>query len=512
MEPNTVNLNNNVNNVTTPLSGVVTVNSNSNGLQNNPGVVLQENYNPTYVNQNVATTEGINNVDTQTFQNNVDNRVIQNNVDTQTFQNNVSPNNSQIQVNVEPIPDNTGVQNSSTTEVAEINSKSEPASKEPIKTDKYLVKVAKFKEMLNYATKIAVNNPVLPLTTVVHLSFNQTGLTVSACDAAEGNYIIQSDNTYEYIGEELSIGVASTLLRDLINKIDDRDDIELTFERESRILTVHADGEYKFPEIFDPNDGQSVRIDLPQMYTQINVQPYDNIALRRLINNALTTLPEQDSMRALCGIILDENIYSTNRLNMCIQKGLSVFTNTFTYITKLFATLITSVNLGDNPLMGLVKDANQRVSHVILKSDNITLAGPTMAAESLEAYPIPACKLIADSKFSQNVTVDKLKLYKALDKIKLFTSTLTEEYSLFTLTTQGLKINSLDGGSEVIVPVENCTDNLEPVNLKPKDFLPILNKLTTDKIIFSMDKTEKIFATLTDNISTYAISIDQRKS
>ena len=103
-------------------------------------------------------------------------------------------------------------------QVAKTNTVQEPPKvQEPIVEDKLKIDTATLSNLLNNASKAAVDEQMLPLTTVVQLIFSEEGFIIKSTDNT--NYLTLIDRTHRFT-KNISLAVKIGLLKSLISKLN----------------------------------------------------------------------------------------------------------------------------------------------------------------------------------------------------------------------------------------------------------------------------------------------------
>ena len=405
-----------------------------------------------------------------------------------------------VQLDQPPVVNNTFAETTAQINTPVVEEKPEFKS---ITTNELIINTDKLKTILSNIDKSIVIDPRKPLTSVTQLKFGKDGLEVIAM--SDGNYLIQKDDSYKYV-EEFSIGVSTDLFKNLISKIF-CETIKLIFNKESRTITIEAEGTFTISEFYDTNEGSAINITLPEGVESVQLQKFDINALKTNLKMGIPFAGLLQSTPNLAGIYVDSYVYTTNKNIMSITKN-SVDNLMDVYIPTHLAKIITTIDFGQDVSFGLFTSSSLAVPQFIISSETIVLVGSLMDNAYKAQYPTKALKNILEAEYPISVTVKRQKLIAALERLELFIGSVDESAFKFNIQNNILHLESMASNSKESVLLETtATQSLNIIKLDIRHTLLTLRNLTSDIVTIKADNNNDRNICISDSEAVVAVSI-----
>lgn len=372
----------------------------------------------------------------------------------------------------------------------------------------YKVKTKILQDIMNNIDKAIKVTPQLALSSSTQLKFTSNGLEVVSTDGAL-LYIVQVDK-YDLYANELCVGINTQKFKNLLNKIpvDDNPEIEILYNATERIITVkmtESDGEFKFPEDYEIETGESLNIVLPEEMMNIPTIKLNSINdFQNQIKNMESYSCPTESHKECQGVYLDkESVSATDRDNFAIGKTFPELAGKVVYFSNYFINAFKDVNFGEYAEIGFMQDEGySTVSRIILKGENATIIGPAMIPDYYEAYPIEGIMQFVKADLNQKLVVNRNKLIAAIERTQIFIANSDKDVIEFTFNPMGILINSKQSTAKETVTAKGCTSTISGRPVQANTILNFLRSLKAEDITFEVDeKEERLFGIKSDDLT-----------
>lgn len=379
----------------------------------------------------------------------------------------------------------------------------------------YKVKTKILQDIMNNVDKAIKATPQLALSSSTQLKFTSKGLEVVATDGAL-LYIVQVDE-YDLYANELCIGINTQKFKNLLNKIpvDDNPEIEILYNATERIITVkmtESDGEFKFPEDYEIETGESLNIVLPEEMMNIPTIRLNSINdFQNQIKNMEGYSCPTESHKECQGVYIDkDSISATDRDNFAIGKAFPELAGKVVYFSNYFINAFKDVNFGEYAEIGFMQDEGYpTISRIILKGENATIIGPAMIPDYYEAYPIEGIMQFVRADLNQKLVVNRNKLIAAIERTQIFIANSDKDVIEFTFNPTGILINSKQSTAKETVTAKGCTSIINGRPVQANTILNFLRSLKAENITFEVDEKEERLFGIKSNDLTIIVSMYQ---
>ena len=368
---------------------------------------------------------------------------------------------------------------------------------EPIVLDTYKLKTETFMQMVNTAKKAAICENLIVTTGVMELIFSNDGFKIITTDGA--NILIQEDKNVKFTNE-LELCVSADLLTKLINKIE-TEYVELQYDKEQRKITLVADGEFTFSEIFDQNTFQPIVINtdmsniLPTDTTiNFNINEYkDKIGKAKMFSGNPTVF------NALSGVYSSDKICSSDKSNIFGTPNIPELVNETFYMSEKFVDLLMEADITGDVTMALRKDNEGVVTNITIKTNTTTLSGPVHLSQDL--FPIQKMSPYLTKTFINEFKFNKTKLVNMLERCALFLDPTKDKDSCeFLVENNSMTVKSFNIASKQDIAIEGS-------NI-PQDFVFNLNIPSVIKALKNCDEDVVTMHVDTENKVNVAFTFD----
>lgn len=393
-------------------------------------------------------------------------------------------------------------------QVAETNTVQEPPKvQEPIVEDKLKIDTATLSNLLNNASKAAVDEQMLPLTTVVQLIFSEEGFIIKSTDNT--NYLTLIDRTHRFT-KNISLAVKIGLLKSLISKLN-CDYIELVPEESSNIIDIYAgESVIKMPNEYDNSTGQAIVIEEPEeMKSTTTPVTFDYSYLKDMITKATTFGSSESVQYNLSGVYVSDYIVATDKINMfSVENTQQALSSTRFYMTQKLAKIIETLNIEGPTQISYKVDENGEVKALTISSDNIILVGPTDPTQN--EFPVADIMNVINFPFTNTYKLDKDKLLNAMQVAELFMVSNTDKDSCdvdVDGTTKTMRITNFNKQTNLVIPVvgENIPNGKYKLNIKK--VIAALKNIDSGEIDFFVSVNNPNLVKITDGTLNEILSV-----
>lgn len=393
-------------------------------------------------------------------------------------------------------------------QVAETNTVQEPPKvQEPIVEDKLKIDTATLSNLLNNASKAAVDEQMLPLTTVVQLIFSEEGFIIKSTDNT--NYLTLIDRTHRFT-KNISLAVKIGLLKSLISKLN-CDYIELVPEESSNIIDIYAgESVIKMPNEYDNSTGQAIVIEEPEeMKSTTTPVTFDYSYLKDMITKATTFGSSESVQYNLSGVYVSDYIVATDKINMfSVENTQQALSSTRFYMTQKLAKIIETLNIEGPTQISYKVDENGEVKALTISSDNIILVGPTDPTQN--EFPVSDIMNVINFPFTNTYKLDKDKLLNAMQVAELFMVSNTDKDSCdvdVDGTTKTMRITNFNKQTNLVIPVvgENIPNGKYKLNIKK--VIAALKNIDSGEIDFFVSVNNPNLVKITDGTLNEILSV-----
>lgn len=349
-----------------------------------------------------------------------------------------------------------------------------------------------FKDMVTRAKKGAINNSILPITSMMAIELKDKKLTLTTTDTTNYLYVIQ-DNVE---GPDFYVTVIADTFAALVSKTTSEN---ITLEMKDNYLEVTGNGKYSIE--LPMEEGEIIKF--PDPRDEVELSPLQDIKLstiNSIINIAkpslATTMEEPVYTNYYCG----ERILTTDRYKICGMKE----------------SLWEEPRLISPQLMELVSLITAEDIKVSAQDDIIMFSTPTCQVygrtmPDIEDYEPEGIMNALDMKLGSSCRIKKQDLLQLLDRLSLFVAKNDNNEVYLTFTQEGLQLSSkASSGVETVkyVDMDNivnftCVIDIEmftsEVKAMTEDVLTICYGGEGTVIKFTEGSTDIIVALLQDD-------------
>lgn len=380
---------------------------------------------------------------------------------------------------------------------------------EPVVMNKHQLKTETLREMVNIAKKAAICENLMVTTTVMELIFSPDSFKIITTDGA--NVLIQEDKTVKFTNE-LKLCVSADLFTKLLNKIE-TEYVELQYNEQDRKISLIADGEFTFSEIFDQNTFQPIVINttpaeiLPtDTSVNFNIDTYKDI-----IAKARTLSGNPTVFNSLSGVYSSDKICSSDKSNIFGAPNIPELVNETFYMSEKFVDLLLESNISGNVTMALRKGADGAVTNIIIKTDSTVLSGPVHLDQS--KFPIQKMSPYFTKTFDNEFTFNKTKLVNMLERCALFLDPNKDKDSCeFSIQGNSMTVKSFNIASKQDIAIEgnNIPQDFE-FNLNIPSVIKALKNCDDEMVTMHVDVENKVNVAITFGDIVEILSIINNK-
>lgn len=293
---------------------------------------------------------------------------------------------------------------------------------------KFTINTAKINTILSTVAKGVGKKYTMPITEYLEIKLGNGILSITATDMT--NFISYYDP--EVVGED---GIAIVKADTLIKLVSKTSKDKMTFTLKEGHLEVKGNGTYKI-ELLEEGDFPTYEFDLTVAETEIRTS-----LLKSVFSTNKSAIANEMTMPCLTGFNLGARAITTDGIKMCINDV--TISNEHMLITQTLADLLSVINAEK---VTIQKDENK----ILFKTSNIIIFGTEL--DGIEEYP--DITSILDLNHPSNVTVSKISLTSAIDRLGLFVSSFDNSGIRLQFTEKGLMIEDLKKNSQEVVEYE----------------------------------------------------------
>lgn len=287
------------------------------------------------------------------------------------------------------------------------------------------------------------NNKMLPITEMIGINIEDNVLSFISTD---GKNTVQSHYKLEEPAEDISFAINGNSFAKLVQKTT-TESVTLSIEEDK--LTFKGNGTYKFSLTLD-EEGEVVKIDP----IKINKEEFEGDAVQEITTRNLkdayninkSSIAITNEYPAYTGFYFDESgVITTNSLKICFFKQ-PLFKNKL-LLKPSFVSLFSLLD-------GEKVKVYQTSSEIFIVSDDVTLKSEKMI--EIEDFPVDNIKPFLENEMPYNVKLNKQALLNLLERISVFVSPFDKNSIKLDFLKEGLRVWTLDGVNNEIIPYVNA--------------------------------------------------------
>lgn len=302
---------------------------------------------------------------------------------------------------------------------------------------KLTIKTTTLQEMVAKSIKGASNNKMIPITSLMEISSDIAGLTLTTTDAT--NWLKISNNKSD--GTVFYVVVPVDIFSKLVSKTTS-ENITLTLKENS--LEVKGNGTYSIDLPLDEN-GNLIRF--PSLSFE-NISADGNIKtadVKKILNYNRVALAETMEVPCLTGYYCGKDaVISTDSFKVCNNK-----------VQLLHKPALIPTELMN--LLAIVDEeeiiVNRDGSKILFQTPTVAISGVEL--EGIEDYPIDAIDSFINTEFTSNCVLNKQALLNVLDRLSLFIASYDNNTLSMVFTNEGVIISSKRTNGTELIKYEN---------------------------------------------------------
>lgn len=305
---------------------------------------------------------------------------------------------------------------------------------------KLTVNAEKLKDMVSRAVKGASNNKLIPITSLMKVEGNATGLSLTTTDAT--NYLCIEDDSV--VGDFYAVVPV-----DIFSKLIAKTTCDtVTLEVVNNILKVKANGNYSIELPLDEN-GEAIKYpDIVKNLNAVKQKATINLSTIKVILDtvkpALATTLENP---CYTGYYVGDKVVATDTFKIA-SMNVDLFNTGVAYLISPELMNLLGIMTKEKINVDFFDDS------IMFVTDDCTVVGHVM--EGIEEYAIDAIESLVDTEFDSKCRVPKSALLQLLDRLSLFVGTYDKNAVRLTFTHDGLQVESkASSGVEIIKYVDS---------------------------------------------------------
>lgn len=288
------------------------------------------------------------------------------------------------------------------------------------------IKTDTLQKVLNKAIKVCSFNKMLPLTTLIEISFSGKELRTKTTDNLTTLSLIEA--LEEEAGEMRAV-VDALLFNNLINKITTE---FVGIEIKDNALVIEGNGLY-YLDIRIDETGQIIKF--PEVTEIEGGKQFNFKDLVNKINIARASMPDNFDAKELNNYYLKDTVIATNAYKVSSIPNLEELKGDELFIPQDLGNILTNLDFGDSQY---VLNGNT----LIIRGGNFILQ--SVIGENLDKYPLDSIKDMLSTAFSYNVIIKRKDLLSILDRLSLFVREYHKNCIDITFRPDGLVAKSIE--------------------------------------------------------------------
>lgn len=292
------------------------------------------------------------------------------------------------------------------------------------------LKTEKFKLLVNIVARGAVDNKLVPTTSLIGITASQNENTVKLYSFDKSNHVIASYTTE--VDADIDISVNASTFSKLISKLTS-DLIEISVDENS--LTVEGNGTYSLPLISDESGNvkfpKPVLLDPNENYFEVSLS-----VVNRILAINKSSAAKTFEMPSITGYrVSPDNVTTTNATTVCFNNV--KFTDDDVLISP---TMMDLISCFDTELIKYKRENNT----VMFYSDTLCIIGETL--DSVDSYPDVSA--FASMEYPSKCVIYRDMLSATLDRLSLFVDPFYLNSAYLTFEPNSVTITSRNGEFE----------------------------------------------------------------
>ena len=378
---------------------------------------------------------------------------------------------------------------------------------EPIVQNSLKIETAKLSALLNNASKVAVDDQMVALTTIVQLIFSEEGFIIKATDTE--NYLTLIDKTHRFT-KNVSLAVKIGLLKSLISKLD-CEYVELVPDDSSNIISIYAgESVIKIPNEYDNSTGQAIIIQEPeQLKPTVTPVVFDYNYFRDMISKATAFGSSTSIQYNLSGVYISNYITATDKINMfAVENSQPALSSVSFYLTRKLAEVVKVLNIDSDAKIGYTYDADNNIRALTIESENIILTGPTDPTQ--DEFPVSDVINVINFPFTNSFKTDKDKLLNAMQVAELFIVPNSDKDSCnveVNGTTNTMRVVNFNQQANLLLPIVGSTVPNASYKLNIQKVIAALKNIDSAEIEIFVSVNNSNIIKITDGTLNEVLSV-----
>lgn len=344
---------------------------------------------------------------------------------------------------------------------------------ELVPSEDIIISVKELKDLVSRCKKVALNEPLIPLSGIFYLVIDKNGFSISADNMS---HTITTVNKARSYNKEVKMCVDSAKFGDLVMNLSEGM-VKIEYDENTHVLTLLTDsGYFKFTEKVDSTSGTSITI--KHRFTQ----DYDTMASIK-INQLKDTVNKTKPIRAASGdkklqcVYFGDIVLCSDGVCIFMQDGIPSLKDTEFFVDSKTADLFSSIDFQeDKARVGIVSDEAGTPRAIILDDSYTVLSVRTFDDPGL---PVDVCKNFWSKTFPDTVTLNTAKCVEVLSRaVPFIEANSDKEFAEFNIVGDSLTLSTLSGYSKETTTVTNTQNKSVGIKLPVKKMLGVLQTIS----------------------------------
>lgn len=381
-------------------------------------------------------------------------------------------------INMNTIESNGPIQNMTSQVVEQPQQPTEVKTEQPkpelVPSKDVIISVKELQELVSRCKKVAVNEPLIPLSRLFYIVIGKDGFSISADNIAHTITTVNRARSYE---KDIKMCVDAVKFGDLVMNLSEGL-VRFEFDEMTHVLTLFTDsGYFKFSESVDSTSGTSITIQ--HRFTQ-DYDTMKSIQIKELKDTVNKTKPIRaaaGSEKQLQCIYFGDVVICSDGGLIFMQEGVPSLRDEEFFIDSKTADLFAAIDFEeDKTRAGIIKNEMGETQAVILNDSYTVLSVRT--AEEVE-LPVDVCKNFWGKTFPDRVTLNTTECSAILKRAQPFIDVNSDaEFAEFSIVGNTLTLSTLSGQSKETVSAVNPENKTLNIKMPVKKILGILQTIS----------------------------------
>lgn len=353
------------------------------------------------------------------------------------------------------------------------------------------LKTEVLRNMLNKAVKVCSFSNILPLTSLVEIETNESGLFVKTTDNITTMIIKENIEGLT----PARVVVDANIITALINKIT-TEEIELIINDAS--LTINGNGVYNL-EIRVDESGEVVKLPtIDQELINSANKEFDFKAITDRLKICRPAIPETEDQKEYNNYYMKDIVLATNEFKISVINNISSMADEELFIPAEFGQILIDLDYAKANYI-------RRDKSLVVVGENFVI-GTTMYGE-FDKFPLENIRAAVGQEYKYSAVIKKKDLSLLLDRLTLFVTTFDGGSIDLVFTPEGIRVtNKKKTCDETIKYVsKNVSDLVEfPCIVNITYFKAQLDILPSEEIEFRFGGSETGIAIVDGEITQVA--------